>query len=106
VIRKMHLVNRMHLQKLLADAEVKILTDTSILEITGQGVVIADREREDEKSILPADTVMLALGLKPERELLEALNDGAIEVYAIGDCVEPRKVMDAIWEGFRTALRI
>ena len=28
---------------------------------------------------------------------------GSLNVYAIGDCVEPRKVINAIWEGFRIA---
>ena len=100
----MHLVNRMHLLKLLADVDVNIFTDTDILEITGQGVEIASRE-SCERKVLPADTVVLALGLKPERTLLESIDDGTTEIYAIGDCVKPRKVMDAIWEGFRAARR-
>ncbi len=25
------------------------------------------------------------------------------EIYSIGDCVEPRKLLNAIWEGFRSA---
>ena len=25
------------------------------------------------------------------------------EMYAIGDCVETRKIINAIWEGFRIA---
>ena len=52
---------------------------------------------------MAADTVVFAVGLTPQRELIEALRDKVPEVYAIGDCVEPRKVINAIWEGFRTA---
>jgi len=101
VASDMHLANRMHLLKLLADANVKIFTDTNILEITDKGVAIADKG--GRKSILEADRVVFALGFKPDTRLLEALKDEVPEVYAIGDCVEPRKVMNAIWEGFRTA---
>ena len=47
----------------------------------------------------PAETVIIALGLRPNRELAEALQDRE-EVYLIGDCVEPREALDAVWEGF------
>ncbi len=93
--------NRLHLLKLLADANVRILTSTNVLEITDEGVTIADKD--DKRSTLKADTVMLAVGLKSDRRLLEILKDKVPEVYAIGDCVEPRKVINAIWEGFRLA---
>jgi pyruvate/2-oxoglutarate dehydrogenase complex dihydrolipoamide dehydrogenase (E3) component len=34
---------------------------------------------------------------------VEELKDMIPEVYAIGDCIRPRHVMSAIWEGYRTA---
>ena len=40
---------------------------------------------------------------KQDDELSEALKDKVPEVYPIGDCVEPGKVKNAIWGGFRTA---
>jgi len=101
VMRDMNNINGEHLLKLLADTNVRILTDTNVLEITDEGIAIADKD--GKKSTLEADTVVLALGLKPCGELLEALKDKVPEVYAIGDCVEPRKVLNAIEEGFRTA---
>jgi 2-enoate reductase len=101
VARDIYSANRMHLLKLLDDAGVKILTETKILEITDQGIIISDKY--GKKSTLAADSVVLALGLAPERGLLEALTDKVPEVHAIGDCVEPRRVINAIWEAFRTA---
>ena len=50
-----------------------------------------------------ADTVVYALGLQPCKGLAEALKDKVPEVYAIGDCVEARKVLNAVWEGYRVA---
>ena len=93
--------NRMYLLKLLTEANVEMLTETNVLEITDEGIIIADKY--GKRSIREADTVVLAVGLKPDRRLLETLEDKLPEIYAIGDCVEPRKVIDAIWEGFRTA---
>ena len=101
VARDMHAANRMHLLKLLADADVRVFADTSILEIMDKGVAIADKS--GKRSVLGADTVVLASGFKPDGRLLETLEDKVAEVYAIGDCVEPRKVENAIHEGFRIA---
>ena len=99
VARDMFAINRMHLLVLLADADVRILTETSVAEITDDSVTLVDKD--GKRSKLANDTVVLALGLKSNRELEEALGDKVPETYVIGDCVEPRKVMDAIWEGFR-----
>ena len=46
---------------------------------------------------------MIAVGSKPNKGLKETLKDKVPEIYVIGDCVEPRKVINAIWEGFRLA---
>jgi len=104
VLRQMHIVNRMHLLKLLAEADVRILTETNVIEIMDIGVSIADKN--GKRSTLEVDTVVLALGARPRQGLDETIKDKVPEVYAIGDCVAPRKVMNAIWEAFRTARRI
>lgn len=93
--------NSMHLLELLADMDVQILTETKFLEITDNGITIADKD--GKRSTLEADTVVLAMGLRSDEGLLDALRDTVPEVYTIGDCVEPRKVINAIWEGFRIA---
>jgi hypothetical protein len=46
---------------------------------------------------------VLAVRLESNDALFEAVQGKVPEVYAIGDCVESRMVMQAIWEGFRTA---
>ncbi|MFC1966782.1 FAD-dependent oxidoreductase, partial [Chloroflexota bacterium] len=93
--------DRMYLLKLLSEAKVKILTKTMISEITDKGITVTDEC--GDRSTLKADTVVLAVGLKSNNHLLKALMDKVPAVYAIGDCVEPRKVINAIWEGYRIA---
>ena len=100
-MRDIYWINAMHLRELLDDAKVKILTYTNVLEITDEGAVIADEQ--GNRSTLEADSIVLAAGFEPTRELIEALQDKLPEVYAIGDCIESRRVLNAIWEGFRTA---
>ena len=101
IARDIPFSNRMHLLKLLADTNVKILTETCVAEILDDSVVITNKY--GKRSKLENDTVVLALGLKSNRGLEEALRDKVPEIYVIGDCVEPRKVINAIWEGFRLA---
>lgn len=101
VARDMFFVNRMHLLELLSKAGTKILAETQVLEIVEEGVWMVDKK--GMKSLVEGKTVVIAVGLKPNRELSNALKQKAREVYFIGDCVEPRKVMNAIWEGFRMA---
>jgi len=101
VARDLYLDNHMHMLELLDAAGVKILTETSVLKITDGGITIADKQ--GKKSTLKADTVVLAAGVKPDGMLSEALADRVPEIYTIGDCVAPRKVMNAIREAFRSA---
>ena len=101
VARDMFWVNRMHLLKLLGDADVKILTETRVLQITDESIKVADVC--DRESTLEVNTIVLALGLKPDNKLYDTLKGQVVEVYSIGDCKEPRKVINAIWEGFRLA---
>ena len=91
----------MYLLELLANAKIEILTQSTVLEITEGGIIFADKDGRTHTR--EADTVVTALGLKPRRKLLDDLKGQVPEVYSIGDCVEPRKVINAIWEGFRTA---
>jgi 2-enoate reductase len=102
IARDMVWGNALDLVRLLDESNVKILTSTEVQEITETGVIIADEQ--GNKSTLEADTITLAVGMTPNREMAEALEDRKLpEVYAIGDCVEPCKVIGSIWQGFRTA---
>lgn len=68
-------------------------------------VTVVDKfaNRED----LPADTVVLAKGFVPQiwfAEELRSLVD--IPVFSVGDCVAPRKIFDAIHEGFQAGCSV
>jgi 2-enoate reductase len=92
--------NALDLIKLLDDHKVKILNNNRVIRITEAGVDSAHLHFD-------ADTVVLAVGMQSNNEIpLETLAGRVPEVYAIGDCVRPRHVMSAIWEGYRTAYLI
>jgi 2,4-dienoyl-CoA reductase (NADPH2) len=82
---------------------VKILTTSKAVKISPQGVTI---ETEQGTGTLPADSVVIAVGSKPENKLATTLGEWVSEIYAIGDAKEPRNALDAIKEGFLTALKL
>jgi 2-enoate reductase len=101
VASTMYHINRMHLLKLLEEAHIKILTNHRVLEIADIGVTITDQF--NKRSLLSGDTIALASGMNANAGLLKCLRDRVPEVYPIGDCVAPRNVMNAMWEGYRIA---
>jgi len=47
--------------------------------------------------------VVLAVGAKPKDDLAKSLKALIAETYLIGDCLEPRKSVEAIDEGAKVA---
>jgi pyruvate/2-oxoglutarate dehydrogenase complex dihydrolipoamide dehydrogenase (E3) component len=74
------------------------------VEITDEGLTIINRE--GEKQVLSADTVIPALPLSPDLSLFESLKGKVPELYAVGDCKEPLLIADAISAGMETARNI
>jgi thioredoxin reductase len=102
---KVNLSARAVLLRRLADQErITILTEIQYKEINPTGVVITNKDGKEQ--IIAADTVILAVGAKPNTELLSSIKDMIGEVYPVGDCVEPRNIMEAMTDGYRAGLAI
>lgn len=104
LVSNIHRANLVMLMDMLEDGKVRILTETKAEKITDTSVVCSGGAGKSVE--LPADSVIMAVGLKPERKLFSALVGKYQDVYEIGDCKEPRKIGDAIWEGCQLALNI
>jgi 2,4-dienoyl-CoA reductase-like NADH-dependent reductase (Old Yellow Enzyme family)/thioredoxin reductase len=96
-------VNRKVLLHSLGEKGAKIRVLTQAKAIIPEGVEV---EFNGRKELIAADTIVLATGVKENRELEVALKDWPAEIFLIGDCVSPRKAIDAIHEGFKVALGI
>ena len=84
------------------ELDVTVLTGRRLEAITEDGITIIDRY--GRRTDVPVDTVVIAAGFRPRRELIEALGaDPALQVLEAGDCVQPRKIFDAIHEGHLAA---
>ena len=76
---------------------VALRTRCDVREVRdGQAIVVEAGGREEA---VGADLVILARGSMPEPTWLELLRTKVPEVYVVGDCVEPRMIADALYEG-------
>jgi len=92
------LVHKMTLMELLHEQGVEFRTEATLQEITDNGVLAADKKGNHFE--LPADLVVLSVGMKPRHELVQAFQNLASEVHVIGDCFKPRNLMAAIHDAF------
>jgi mycofactocin system FadH/OYE family oxidoreductase 2 len=73
---------------------------TWVKEISGTTVFAYDVYSKQERRVR-ADTVVLSMGNQSENSLYKNLKGKVKEIFAVGDCVTPRKAIDAIYEGHR-----
>lgn len=83
----------------LSEKGIRILVNCEAKEIRPEGVMV---QRNGKEEVIGADTIVFSIGLKPNREVMDlwpikGLQN--IERYEIGDCVKPRKALEAISEG-------
>jgi 2-enoate reductase len=77
--------------------------NSPLYEVKKNGVYI---EYNHELLFLEADTVVLAVGATPRKDILEKLKGSVTELYSVGDCVEPRDAMYAIKEAAELGRKI
>jgi 2,4-dienoyl-CoA reductase-like NADH-dependent reductase (Old Yellow Enzyme family)/thioredoxin reductase len=100
----MDIINRMDLISRIEESEIEVLTSTKIDRIAQEGVVVSTREMKEE--LIKVDIVVLALGVIPVRDLVKNLEGKIKEVHIVGDGYTPRKLAEAVHEGFLAATTI
>ncbi len=76
---------------------IRVMTGCEIRGVDGRQVVYIGRDGKE--AALQAELFILAMGTRPEDALHEPLKGAGLEVYKIGDCVQPRSIKEAIYEG-------
>jgi pyruvate/2-oxoglutarate dehydrogenase complex dihydrolipoamide dehydrogenase (E3) component len=84
--------------------DIKIMKEVMVTKIEGNKVFYSYEVNEEEFII--AETVILATGYRSDRNLEQTLNELVDEVVLVGDCNEPRKIINAVHEGFHAARMI
>ncbi len=87
----------------LKTAGVQIETGIEIVEITEKG---AKGRRGGSSEFFEAGTIVIAVGMKSEAGLAEAVKPMVSDIHLIGDCVKPGKIREAITDGYRVGLNL
>jgi 2,4-dienoyl-CoA reductase-like NADH-dependent reductase (Old Yellow Enzyme family) len=93
-----------YLSQRLAEKGVTILTSTKVKEL-GKGYAVVE-DASGARKIDGFDTIVLAVGSKPDDRIAKSLEGKVPELHVIGDASEPREALEAVYEGEEIALRI
>jgi 2-enoate reductase len=96
-------ITRKELITRLCGNNVKILVSTRAIAIGRAGVLV---EHSGERTNISANSVIVASGYRPRRDLAENLDLLDVDFYVIGDCLQPRTIFDAIDDGYRIGCTI
>lgn len=96
---------RQMLMPKLAALGVVCLTETEVLEIGCNGNVKV-KTPYLEKELSGFDTVVVALGYRPDAALCADLAAADIDFVQVGDCKKVGKIINGVWEAFQLAYRI
>jgi NADH dehydrogenase FAD-containing subunit len=77
----------------LREQKVVLTPSAMVKEISGNRVITS------KETIEGVDTVVWAIGCKANDKLYFALKGKVKQLYRVGDCVAPRLIDSAIWEG-------
>ncbi len=80
---------------------VTVMTGTKLIEVTDEGAMV---ERADgEKKLIPADTVVSALGFRPVENIKDQIKELGLPVCEVGDATGAGTIMKAIWDAYEAA---
>ena len=85
------------------EKSAKLYTNTVVKEILPEGVLV---EKDGEKFVVEADTVICALGFRPRIKLVDELCAEVDEYYILGDCQKVGLIYHAINQAYFAALRV
>jgi mycofactocin system FadH/OYE family oxidoreductase 2 len=91
------------LYRRLREQGVELLPGTRFLGWDGGRPVVGDVFTGAARTLPDVDTVVWAGPGRVSAELLDPLRAAGLEVHAIGDCVAPRRVEHAVYEGHAVA---
>jgi len=101
------LSNKEMLLDLLTHNEINIRKNAELIEIFNEYIEVKDR-RYNSKHILEYDNLVLSTGLKQNNGLYKVIvqNFPQTDIYSIGDCKKPGKILNAIWDAFQVSRSI
>jgi 2,4-dienoyl-CoA reductase-like NADH-dependent reductase (Old Yellow Enzyme family) len=88
----------------LDERGVRVFTGVKEINITQKGLDIKDQNGKEVS--LEASNMILAKDFVPDKSLYGSLKNTISELYEVGDCVQPRRIKEAVYEGAMVGLKI
>lgn len=89
---------------LLQQKGVVCIPDTGVVSETANGVLVKDKDGKETE--LEADTVIVAIGKKPDAALVDELSSVCPQTYVIGTAKHDGEVYDATHDAFYAVMDI
>ena len=92
--------NDLDIRRMLDMSSINIMTSAKLAEAEAEAVCV---EKDGNKVSVPCDTVVIAVGRKPDKSLEEALTGKIEQVFTIGENrTSPGKILLAVNEAYHT----
>lgn len=95
------LPNAMYLRDAFAAHGTPLHTGRRIAAVTDEGAVVEDGDGTRET--LPADSVVIAVGFRPQPSMAGELKGRGYEVYEVGDGRQVGNILTSIWDAYEVA---
>jgi NADPH-dependent 2,4-dienoyl-CoA reductase/sulfur reductase-like enzyme len=83
--------------------DVGVLTGTELRSVDGETAIL---QRGPEELRVRVGTLVCAVGAEPNDGLFDELTSSGFQVVKIGDCVQPRTLLEAVHEGYQAGRSI
>ncbi len=94
------------LTRRLFDKGVEIVSMTALQEVGEHHLVVRNTVTNRTRRVDGVDTVVLACGRRPRRDLADALRARGRSFHLIGDCLSPRRLVHATLDGARQGVLV
>lgn len=91
-------------QKIKQTSTLNIMLESVCEKVEHHQVFVKDKNQEMHK--IEADNIIVCTGLRPKRDIAEQFYGITPDVAMIGDCIKPRKIMEAVFEGYTIAMNL
>lgn len=96
-------MNAMYMKKALEKYKVDIYTSSKLASIDDEGAHIVAADDETKCSTLAADSVVVAIGFRPNPSMAKELLGEGMEVYEVKHANGIGNVMGAVWSAYEIA---
>lgn len=91
-------------QKIKQTNTLNILLESTCQKIQNHQVIVKDKNQNMQT--IKADHVIVCTGLRANTDIAEQFYGITPDVSMVGDCIKPRNIMEAIFEGYTIAMNL